>query len=469
MNIIEFMEHPDIMGTQYTGKSWEAMKSVLSGAFCVPMSAGRLKLFKRLAGHREPPTEQVSELHIIASRRSGKTDAISAVAIYLATVGVSLTNQLDKLSAGENAYISIIAPDRDQANLLIAYIKGKLLDSPVLAPMIDRVTTDSIELNNKVIIKVNTATFRAVRGKSNLAIIIDEACFLRSENSANVDEEIYRAATPSLATLKGMVICISSPYSRKGLMFRKYQKHFGQNTSTLVVQGGVYDFNPTIDPQIIADAIADDPESAASEWLGQWREGISDFIDRQLIESLCRPCDRDLPYNKANYYVAFVDPAGGGKDHYTLAIAHKDQDGLVIIDVLRGELGTPAEITQRFAQLINEYRAHIVEADRYAGSWPSDEYRKHRVNMQHCELNKSEIYRFALPVLRNMKAELPYHKTMVNEFSILERTALSGGKERIDHPKGAAFHDDYANAVCGAIYLASKQEPLFKGRIIFSR
>ncbi|WP_449358305.1 hypothetical protein [Alishewanella longhuensis] len=366
-----------------------------------------------------------------------------------------MTNQLDKLSAGESAYISIIAPDRDQSALLVAYIKGKLAESPVLAPMVERETSDGVELNNRVIIKVNTASFRATRGRSNLAIIFDEACFLRSENAANPDEEIYRAAVPSLATLGGIVIAISSPYSKKGLMYRKYQKHYGQNSSTLVIQGSVYDFNPTIDPQIIADAMADDPESAACEWLGQWREGISDFIERSLIESLCRRSQADLPYDRSKSYVAFVDPAGGGQDFYTMAIGHKEKDGKVIIDLIRGERGTPADITARYAELIRAYRCYKVEGDRYAGSWPQDEFKKHRVSMYHCALSKSELYRYALPMLRNEQVELPYHTTMINEFANLERVAMSGGNERIDHPKGN-FHDDFANVAAACVYLASQ-------------
>jgi hypothetical protein len=36
-----------------------------------------------------------------------------------------------------------------------------------------------------------------------------------------------------------------------------------------------------------------------------------------------------------------------------------------------------------------------------------------------------------------------------------------GGKESIDHPQGAAYHDDCANALAGAAVLASlKRQPL---------
>lgn len=457
MNVIEFLETPDLMRDSYLGDSWEAMKSVLSAAFAVPMNDQRQAIFDKLAGARPLPSAPVKELYIIAARRAGKSDTIGGVAVYLATVGVMLTNALNKLSVGERAFISIIAPDRDQAGLLVGYIKGKMSASPVLSAMVERETIDGLDLTNRVSIRVNTASFRAVRGKSNLAVIFDEACFLRNENSANPDEEIYRAALPSLANLGGMVIAISSPYSKRGLMYRKYQKHFGKESErVLVVQGGTADFNPTIDPQIIADAINDDPEAAAAEWLGQWREGLSDFIERELIESLTRSRPLEIPYDNRNRYVAFTDPSGGGKDKYTLCIAHKDKDGKIIIDVLRGESGQPADITARYAEVIRQYGCYVVHGDRYAGSWPADEFKKHSVTMVHSELSRSELYQFALPVLRTERVELPRHQQMINEFANLERKTSKSGRDIIDHPTGAGFHDDFANAVVGAIYYAGK-------------
>jgi hypothetical protein len=41
--------------------------------------------------------------------------------------------------------------------------------------------------------------------------------------------------------------------------------------------------NPTIDPDIIADALEDDPEAARAEWLAEFRDDISDFISRRVV------------------------------------------------------------------------------------------------------------------------------------------------------------------------------------------
>jgi hypothetical protein len=102
-------------------------------------------------------------------------------------------------------------------------------------------------------------------------------------------------------------------------------------------------------------------------------------------------------------------------------------------------------------------------SDRYAGSWPKDEFSKHRVKLEHSELSRSELYQFALPMLRTERVELPRDQQMINEFANLERRTSRAGRDVIDHPVGGAFHDDKANVVAGLIYLANQQVQLAKG------
>ncbi len=72
---------------------------------------------------------------------------------------------------------------------------------------------------------------------------------------------------PALATTGGMLIGISSPYRKTGLLFAKHRDAFGKDDDgVLVVAGGSKAFNPTLDQKIIAAAERDDPEAARSEW-----------------------------------------------------------------------------------------------------------------------------------------------------------------------------------------------------------
>lgn len=442
MNILDFMQTPDFMGDTFIGESWEPWRAVLSGAFALPMDDDRLATFKHLAGDREPPEQRVRELWVIAGRRSAKTHNAAAVAVYLATIGAAMEGLADKLSTGERGVVALMAVDRQQAKVALGYIRGIIEASPVLSRMVERDTADGIELNNRVSIEVHTSNYRAVRGRTLLALLIDEACYLRSDTHSSPDTELYRAATPGLATTGGLLVGISSPYARKGLMYQKFAKHYGKDSDILVAKGGTLDFNPTMDRRVIDDALEDDAEGAQAEWLGEWRSDIAAFIDRQQVERLTRSEPLELPFEKSQRYFAAIDPAGGGKDEYCLGIGHTEHD-VVVVDVIRAMKGKPAEITAEYAKLMKEYGIRDATSDRYGGTWPKDEFQKHGIRLQYADKNRTEIYQHSLGQINSGRVEFPPDPVMLNQFASLERRTTRSGRDIIDHPINA--HDDRAN------------------------
>ena len=93
---------------------------------------------------------------------------------------------------------------------------------------------------------------------------MDEVAFWRSETTANPDTETYQALVPSLATIPGaMLIGISTPYRRAGLLWSKHKDYFGvDDDDVLVVHGASRAFNPTLPQSIIDDALRRDPAAA---------------------------------------------------------------------------------------------------------------------------------------------------------------------------------------------------------------
>lgn len=445
--IVEAMTDPQLFGNTFQGDSWETWRSVLSAAFALPMTEDQVETFKRLAGDREPPCKRVSELVVLAGRRSAKTQTMSATAVYLGTIGAALDGTLANLSTGERGVIAILAVDRQQAKVAMSYVRAFVEESPILARMVERINTESVELTNKVSIEVHTSSYRAIRGRTLLAAIFDEASFWRSDQSANPDLEIYRAAIPALATTGGMLLAISSPYSRRGLMYQKWKKHFGQDGDVLVIQGSTQDFNPTIPQAIIDQALEDDPEAAKSEWLGQFRSDIASFLQRDQVEQCVRPGLLELPYDSKHRYTAFVDPAGGGQDEFCMAISHVE-DQTAIIDVVRAERGVPASIVGEYAQTLKAYRITEVVGDRYGGSWPADEFQKHGIRYQTADQSKSDLYVDLLPRINSGRVELPPDEKLIGQLINLERRTGRSGKDSIDH--GPGQHDDRANVVAGA-------------------
>jgi len=448
MNILQFMDTPELMNETFQGDSWETWRAILSATFALPMEKERLALFSELSGSRKPPESRVRELWVVAGRRSAKTQTAGSIAVYLATVGAAISGLSDKLSVGERGVIALLAVDRQQAKVALGYITGMVEDSPVLSSMVTKKNTDGIDFNNRVSIEVHTNNFRAIRGRTLLAVLLDEVAFFRSDNSASPDIETYRAAVPGLATTGGLLIGFSSPYSKRGLLYKKYRKHYGQDGDVLVVQGSTIDFNPTINRQIITEALEDDPEAAQAEWLGQFRNDVEAFIRRETIESLMRASPLELPFDSAYRYYAFTDPAGGGADEFTLAIGHIEKETL-IVDVVRAEKGTPSNITEEYAALLKVYGICEVKGDHYGGSWPADEFRRHHIDYRKSELPKSGLYQNSLALINSGRVELPPCDRLLNQFTGLERRTSRAGRDSIDHaPNG---HDDRANAVAGLI------------------
>ena len=199
---------------------------------------------------------------------------------------------------------------------------------------------------------------------------MDEIAFWRDENSATPDEQTYKAVLPALASIPGsLLIGISSPYRRSGLLWRKYREHFGKDGDVLVIQAPTRSLNPLIDSAIIEAALVDDPAAAACEWMAEFRADIAGFLDDSSINAAVdtgRPLE--LPPRDSVVYQAFVDASAGRHDAFCIAIGHREDDR-IIADVVLGRKPPfdPATVAGEFAALAKNYRCSGVIGDAYAG------------------------------------------------------------------------------------------------------
>jgi hypothetical protein len=295
-----------------------------------------------------------------------------------------------------------------------------------------------------------------------VAAVFDEVSFWRDESSASPDTETYTAVLPSLATTNGMLIGISTPYRKIGLLHQKHRDYFGvDGDDVLVVQGSSTVFNPTLSAATVEAQRAADPAAAISEWDAEFRVDISAFLDDALIDAAVeRNRPLELPPVHGVYCGAFTDASGGvGADSYALAIAHKVGEH-VVVDALRGTRGAfdPQEITREYAALCKEYRVSKVTGDAYGAEWVAGAWQRCGVHYARAELPKSQVYLEVIPLFARGLVRLPDHPRLLRELRLLERHTHRSGKDSVDHPRGG--HDDHANAVCGALWLLSAKAPL---------
>jgi hypothetical protein len=419
----------------------------LKAAFCIPLDESELETFHALAGDRAPPERQVRELWVIAGRRAGKDSVASVIAAHVA----AFFGHADRLRPGERALVLNLATDRDQAKICLNYVRAFFTSIPMLSNMVDRETNAGFELTNGVDIAIATNNFRAVRGRAVLAAILDECAFYQSESSTSPDVETYRALMPGLATLPGaMLIGISSPYRRAGLLHQKYKDHYGHAGDVLVVKATSKMLNPTLDQSIIDQALIDDPAAAKAEWLGEFRDDVGGWLPSEVIEAAVDVGITVRPPRSDFRYVSFCDPSGGVRDSFTCAIAHLEKD-IGVLDCLVEVKApfNPTEATGTIAGVLKQYSLRDTIGDRYAAAWVTDGFARQGINYKHSERDRSAIYLDSMAAFNSGRIRLLDNRRMVTQFSNLERRTSPIGKDRVDHGPGG--HDDLCNSAAGAL------------------
>jgi hypothetical protein len=213
--------------------------------------------------------------------------------------------------------------------------------------------------------------------------------------------------------------------------------------------------NPTVSQDFIDAEFERDPASAAAEYGAEFRSDIAEFVSLEVLQ-VCTPDNLfEIPPLPDIRYVAFVDPSGGSSDSFSMAIAHREPDGLIALDCIRETTApfAPEAVVEDFCKTLASYRVGRVHGDRYAGEWPREQFKKRNVDYAPSERVKSDIYRDMLPLLNSRRVQLLDNRRLIAQLHGLERRTARGGKDSIDHGSGA--HDDVANAVARAIVLAS--------------
>jgi hypothetical protein len=251
------------------------------------------------------------------------------------------------------------------------------------------------------------------------------------------------------------LLIASSPYARRGALHDAFQRYFGaDDASVLVWRAPTRAMNPTV-PQAEIDAeMEKDRASAMAEYYAEFRTDVESFIGIEAVRACVVSGLRERQPDRKLRYRGFCDPSGGSNDSMTLAIAHKE-GSTVILDAIREVRPpfSPEAVVQEFADLLRSYRCSSVHGDPYGGEWPREQFRRHGVLYELAEYSKSDLYQALLPLINSRGVDLLEHDRLVHQLVGLERRTARGGRDSIDHGRGA--HDDVANAVAGAVQLAA--------------
>jgi Terminase large subunit, T4likevirus-type, N-terminal len=452
MNILEALADRKLLGSAFKDAStWRPWLAFLAALFGLPMSEAAEDLFRQCTGRSVLPAGQFNEAWLVCGRRAGKSFVLALIAVFLAV----FRDYGSHLGPGERATIMVIAADRKQARTIMRYVKG-LLEIETLSSLVESLAAESVDLSNRVTIEVGTASYKSLRGYTIAAALADEIAFWPAEDSAAPDTEILDALRPAMVTIPGaMLLCASSPYARRGALWSHFKRYYGaDDTNVLVWKAPTRTMNATVPQRVIDEARERDPAAAASEYDAEFRTDIGAFVDRETIEAcVATGVTVRAPLSGVRYR-AFVDPSGGSSDSMTMAIAHSENERVVVDCLLeRRAPFSPEAVVAEICGTLKGYRCATVTGDRYAGEWPRERFSVHGVKYEPAEMNRSELYLAFLPLLNSGRLDLLDHPRMVAQFVGLERRTARSGKDSIDHAPGS--HDDIANAVAGVVEILS--------------
>jgi hypothetical protein len=115
---------------------------------------------------------------------------------------------------------------------------------------------------------------------------------------------------------------------------------------------------------------------------------------------------------------------------------------------------SPDDCVIEFSALLKSYGVHRVIGDRYAGEWPRERFKVHGITYEPSAKSKSDAYAELLPLLNAQRVELLDHRKLIAQLVGLERRTARGGRDTVDHVRGA--HDDLINAAALALVACSE-------------
>jgi hypothetical protein len=451
LTIVDALTDPHLFGAVPCFRdlsTWAAWLVFLKSAYGLPLTEAESQVFRQHTGrssYRSPPGGW-REAVAIVGRQSGKTRIAALIA---ALEAVTAAREPD----GTELYALAIAQDvRAAIRTLFRYAVAPFDLVPLLHGQVAARRQDAWMLTNNCTIAAYPCRPPAVRGLRARVVICDELAFYRSTENLPLDTEMLRAVRPCLATTGGRLIILSSPYAASGALYDLHRRYYGRDDAPVLVwQGSAPDMNPTLAVDYLTRMEAEDPEAYRSEVLGEFRAGVSTFLDPDALAACVATGIRERRPEAGQVYTAFADAASGsGKDAFAVCLAHGDGAGAVV-DVVRAWAPpfNPSGVIAEAADLLRQYRVNTIAGDRYAPGFVAEQFRMHGITYQACEADRSTLYLELLPLINARAVTLLDDAALLHELRGLERRRGTAGRDHVDHRAGA--HDDRANSVAGAV------------------
>ena len=191
--------------------------------------------------------------------------------------------------------------------------------------------------------------------------------------------------------------------------------------------------NQTLPQSVVDDAMAEDMQASKSEYLGEFRDDVGEYLPRAVIERVVVSGRGHLLPRREIQYRAFADLSGGRGDDAALAIAHKVGNTVVIDFAKRYRPPfSPQDVCREMADEVKRYGIKRITGDNYAAEFVARAFVGNGIRYIKADKPKSILYAELLPRLCSGEIELPDDEFLVSQLAGLEWRTRSG---MVDRPR----------------------------------
>lgn len=375
----------------------------------------------------------------------------------------------------------ILAPVQRQAQILFRRIKfflNKNAQLPEdrripLKELIERETQTVIEFTNGSALYCLPISDDGanIRGFTAHSIIIDEA--------EMVKDAAWAAINPMLATTKGSLWLIGTPFGQNNMFYRWYAQ--GERYKEMKMWDGerhfsTYRFPSSVSPLIDDDFLQQEAERLPhmeymQEYEAEFLETVGALWSERLVDSIMKDtCPlRDRPMNPWKYYLGY-DVARFGDDEAVGVILerrhHRNGDDTFYIVNTFDMKGKSLDYQVKFLQKLHSvwnFEKIIIDVTGTGGGVVDPLVAKqYPVEGFHFSIkSKQDAYFHTTRMLESGAVTLPVHPKLKKQMVEMKREDRSDGFTKIYHPSKTGG-DDYPTALVLACWgVKTKQLKIF--------
>jgi len=338
-----------------------------------------------------------------------------------------------------NKTVLVIASVERQAQLLFEKILATVyqIDKKYIKKGKDKPTKHKLVLMNKSVLHCLPTGLSGygIRGYTVDLLIADEAAF--------IPEDVWVAVNPMLATTRGDLILLSTPFGKGGFFFDcfrdpKFSKFHVSSEDC-----------PRIPKEYLAhQRMRMSRLQYAQEFLGDFLDELRQLFSRDLIRS-CKYFE-PFTHNPLNMYMLGVDCARYGGDENSFVIAeidHRDQIRIVKIETTSNVSTVNTIINIEHLDQIWNFNKIMIDDGGLGGSildvlLENDKIKRKIIGINNAsrvidrggrkkKLLKEELYMHLLSLMEHGKIKLPDHKNMTESLCSVQYEYTEDGNLRI--------------------------------------